>query len=642
MGSIAATTAALVLSACAGEEPEHGIAASAEALVARPSDAALAAAANCTDCKVLHRAETALAQTKARITSAKLVTADGDLVDVAISPDGKRVDKQRLLSEERRAHGLRYGKRSPELANALSRLDPQAPVSVAIWLAIPAREYPRKEEMTAEQFANEAQAVKEVLGTKSSPVRAFLQAKQATVREDGTTAPIIRTQLAPRDFDALEALPEVAYFTLDAGAGRHTNNTWFFSSGSALARNIGTGVGQGICNIEGEQPDSYAQLNVAGVSNSSAATNWHIRWTTGIMANTNSPATSLATGASMYIGAWDGYPGPGTVENWCASRAQVWNFSHSFSSGAPGGQDVVDWLHDWYAVNNSFVLVAASSGNEGNVANFDTVQNRRFNGLVVGGSDDKGTTGVTDDTIWDGSSWRNFSTPHNDYELPHLIAPAVNVTAVGSVGTGTSASAPQVAAAAAAMIAMDPGSFTAWPEMTRAVLQASPLTALNLEGFLSALPSPVDRHTGTGLLHAARAVALSSPQYYNVNNAANGRYRQTVTFATDFDANNIWTKTFTTSALSTSRFRAVLTWDATPGGCDAFGNNCTGSTIDGDLDLGVTDNTSGLTAWSMSYDSTYEVLDFAVTPGRTYTIKVKKHATSRSSTYVGLAWTAYN
>jgi hypothetical protein len=53
------------------------------------------------------------------------------------------------------------------------------------------------------------------------------------------------------------------------------------------------------------------------------------------------------------------------------------------------------------------------------------------------------------------------------------------------------------------------------------------------------------------------------------------------------------------------------------------GNNCTGSTIGGDLDLVVTDNTTG----SPSYDSTHEVVDFAVTSGHTYTITVRKHVT---------------
>ncbi len=78
-------------------------------------DQALRDAAGCPQCVILNRAESNLDQLGVSIVSAKL--SDGyDVIDIAIDPGGRKVDKLALLKEEESASLRRYGKRTKELS----------------------------------------------------------------------------------------------------------------------------------------------------------------------------------------------------------------------------------------------------------------------------------------------------------------------------------------------------------------------------------------------------------------------------------------------------------------------------------------------------------------------------------------------
>lgn len=64
--------------------------------------------------------------------------------------------------------------------------------------------------------------------------------------------------------------------------------------------------------------------------------------------------------------------------------------------------------------------------------------------------------------------------------------------------------------------------------------------------------------------------------------------------------------------------------------------------LDGDLDLQVTDSMGNYVCYSGSYDSSWELCDFAATPGETYQVRLVKFATVQSFTYVGIAWQQYS
>jgi hypothetical protein len=114
-------------------------------------------------------------------------------------------------------------------------------------------------------------------------------------------------------------------------------------------------------------------------------------------------------------------------------------------------------------------------------------------------------------------------------------------------------------------------------------------------------------------------------------------------FSSDFDANGYWRNLFKTGPVEvTWRMRCVIAWDATPGGCDENGDNCTGSQLDADLDLEVIDDsTQQVLARSNTYDSSWEMVDVPVTVGNSYTFRVTKAATYNTWTVIGIAWAGH-
>lgn len=164
------------------------------------------------------------------------------------------------------------------------------------------------------------------------------------------------------------------------------------------------------------------------------------------------------------------------------------------------------------------------------------MSNRGYSYLVVGASDDKDSTTLTDDEMAGFSSWRNPDTTHDDHELPSLVAPGTNIK-VGSLGaggsaevqSGTSLAAPFVSGVAALVTARDTSTFYGWPEMLRAVLQAAAVQTP--DGQFTKLGSTTsDTHQGAGGLNAHLATLIAASTNYrgpSTSAAQYGRYNVT-------------------------------------------------------------------------------------------------------------------
>lgn len=95
-------------------------------------------------------------------------------------------------------------------------------------------------------------------------------------------------------------------------------------------------------------------------------------------------------------------------------------------------------------------------------------------------------------------------------------------------------------------------------------------------------------------------------------------------------------------AISATAAEGLIAWDATPAGCDANGANCTGSHLDGDLDLCIRDDqTQQQLVGSSTYDSSWEMVDYPVTTGHSYTFNVQKWSNYSPGTYLAAAWYTY-
>jgi hypothetical protein len=201
-----------------------------------------------------------------------------------------------------------------------------------------------------------------------------------------------------------------------------------------------------------------------------------------------------------------------------------------------------------------------------------------------------------------------------------------------------------VASVAMLAASRDTNTFDWWPEMKRAVVIATATWRMNLP-ILAHLGGIADQHAGAGMVDAYKAATLGNPSLYHGPGGyptPAGRYAKTYTFASDFDWLGRSTDRYFMSGYcgTNSRMRVVIAWDAT-GACSGAGA-CTGSTLDADLDLVIHDqNTGAVVCDSSSYDSSWEMCDFAVDCSTTYMAEIDKFATNASNTYLGIAWLAY-
>ncbi len=232
-----------------------------------------------------------------------------------------------------------------------------------------------------------------------------------------------------------------------------------------------------------------------------------------------------------------------------------------------------------------------------------------------------------------------------DREMPHIVAPGIPSTGTtfattclngfGSVGCGTSLSAPVVAGLAADVIAAD-SRLVGWPDKVRATLI---LTAQNVEGGDWVVGT--DDRDGTGVVSGSEAVsfAQSHTSVSSGNTAVEKGMAAGSWYASDFSANKRFNFLVPNPKPSGKHLRVVLTWDSNPvvgGSTNALS----------DLDLVVQYN--GGTQTSGSWDSNVEVVDvgpLSLTAGSSYYIDIAPYANripaSGSRTnyfYYSLAW----
>jgi hypothetical protein len=274
---------------------------------------------------------------------------------------------------------------------------------------------------------------------------------------------------------------------------------------------------------------------------------------------------------------------------------------------------------------------------------------RGYNYLIVGASNDKDTDVTADDTIAYFSAWQNPTTIHTDFELPHMVAPGVGVSSVSYAnGSGTSASSPITLGAALLGRTRD-SNYTPWPEMMRATVLATSTYYVEPNRTLKLSAGGADIKQGAGLLNANALLDVAASTYYKFPNfpaTPKGHYAKTYNFSTDFTNLPYSNDVYNISTTTSGRLRVALAWDSTATGCSTTdGSNCTGDTIDADLDLVLYKQVSGQWQWvcsSNTYDSSWEVCDVAVGSGETYKAQLALTAAYTASTYVGIAWYNYS
>jgi hypothetical protein len=213
--------------------------------------------------------------------------------------------------------------------------------------------------------------------------------------------------------------------------------------------------------------------------------------------------------------------------------------------------------------------------------------------------------------------------------VPAIASPGSRHALLGDSFGGTSAATP-VTASIAALLMSENASLKIWPEAIRAIL----LATANYQRADSANWSrSADGKDGTGLTNAYFA-DLAARKRETSTTAQFRAHDYGLMSAADFSGGfyeKTWkAKTHTTS----SRIRVALTWNSKTTGAS--------SVLDADLDLWVYDPDMHLVAWSSSWDSSHEFVEFTPSKTGAYTIKVRGYSVPDDFwSYYGVAWTTH-
>ncbi len=469
-------------------------------------------------------------------------------------------------------------------------------------------------------------------------LRVDVEALGGTIGYESTSAPLAYVDLPRTTVDELAALPSIETLGLE-----RTWKTSMGSAGPAVQANWTGGwedQGNGVRVAVVEYHNVRNTGNLAGRVVASHSASGALAYTSGGLdhptwvAGAISGGTGVAPG-SLIVSASTGGGGAGVTRDRQIIAAADWAANPAGGDAdvinASIGQDTATGSEEARRYFDSIVdrggrLAVAAAGNFTTFGHWDIVSpGTAYNVLTVGGIDDRGTAGRTDDQIWyypgsNGSNYRDRTdaswNPHGDYNKPNVSAPAASViTANGLGASGTSVASPIVAGIAAQLIARAP-SLALRPEATRAIIMAGAINRSPMPGG-----SRNEDHEGTGT-----ASALWSNRLLTAGDAGSGGHRIGSVTAGQTIVQDI-------SVVAGQMVKVVVAWNSRSDG--------TTDRLMADLDLRVIHADGSVTS-SLSFDNNYEFVDFAAPRTGNTRIEIRQARFEGTSERYGLAWAKWN
>ncbi|HEX6128805.1 MAG TPA: S8 family serine peptidase [Candidatus Limnocylindria bacterium] len=486
------------------------------------------------------------------------------------------------------------------------------------------------------------QARREAIAAAAAALRADVERAGGRVAYVSTSAPMVFMDLDAAVIPGLAERADVRTLGLEGGwqpamsaAGPAVEANWTSGDGDQ-----GAGIRVGVVeyhnvrrngDLSGKVVKSYSTSGTLAYS----PTFDHPTWVAGAIAGQSGTYRGVAPGASIVSAGTGGYS-PSLAYDRAIIAAADWAVSPSGGDAdivntslvqdtATGAEEARRYFDS--IVDRDGRLAVSAAGNYVNLSSWAIGSpGTGYNVLTVGGVDDRGTSGRSDDRIWyvpgsNGSNWLDRPSdpwnPHGDYNKPNLVAPAVAVrTANGLAASGTSVATPIVAGVAAQVMANEP-ILAAWPEAARAVLMA---------GSIHRVPMPdgsrrVD-HEGVGMISAVWANRAA-----DAGDNRLGGYRLGELSPGQQPTQEV-------EVIAGDRLRVALAWNSQVSGS---GNLDLTDRLRADLDLRVTDP-NGNVVGSWTLDNAYEFVEVTMPSSGTARIQVLQARFDGSSETYGLAW----
>jgi hypothetical protein len=576
--------------------------------------------------------------------SAQVSLEDGDL----------STDARELLRAERSAEIELYGNLQRALHSVVerqeqSRRESTIPVLIKYVLeddedAFDKREIEVVNDKTAEALSEQADAYEQIRRERVVELhRTTLRDLDVDVDEGfRPSGPFVRASLAPAVIRRLAHNQQIAFIGLDGERDVLDYPTISESLPTTRAHHLHnsgvTGEGVRIAVLEyGALWKDEDCFNIAAIQDTSVAESSHMTKSVAIIGNRYNDGDcdgdweGYAPGADVYLANTDDYQ---DRYDWARARSiNVITMSwHKGTEETDGGLHSRDIYFDYWVLRWPYPSVFTSAGNQ--AAGDAYASGKGYNFLGVGNVLNDGDGDRCNDVISDSSSWKNPTTTHNDREIPEIASPGSRHALLGSSFGGTSCATPVTASIAALL--MDKNSrLKIWPEAIRAILLA---TANFQDADGTNWSKWSDGKDGTGMTNALFASwtaghreTTAKPRYRAHDY---GRMRHD-DFSDGFFEKTWKPKIYTTN----SRIRVALAWNSKVSSTDG---EPTSSVLDADLDLWLFDPDGYPVAFSSTWDSSYEFIEFTPSKVGEYEVKIRGFSVPNNfASWYGVAWTTH-